>query len=169
MKKYPYIFLTGCMGSGKTTVGSIVAKKLGRPFIDLDKLIEKRAGMSINKIFKERGEEGFRKLETEVLKDLPHSKAVVATGGGVVIKEENRDYMKDTGAVLWLDISAERLAKRLRRDHSRPLLNGKDKKAELERLIEERRPYYEDCTYRVEAEELTPLQCALEIVKFMKA
>lgn len=169
MKKYPYIFLTGCMGSGKSTVGAIVARKLGRPFIDLDKYIEKKEGKKINQIFKEQGEDAFRKMETEALLNLPEKKAVIATGGGVVLKEENRKIMKDLGAVLFLDIPPEKLAKRLSNDNSRPLLRGKNKEEELKKILEVRGPMYQDCTYRIDAEDLTPLQAAQEVIHFMKS
>eukprot|EP00210_Caulerpa_lentillifera_P004730 g4514.t1 len=119
------IYLTGMMGSGKTTVGSILAKSLNYLFMDTDALIEQAAKSTIAEIFSTNGEEDFRSIETAVLRDLHQYKnLVVSTGGGIVIKAENWSYLRH-GIVVFLNCTPEKLAQRVSRDglESRPILN----------------------------------------------
>lgn len=123
------IVLVGFMGSGKTTLGKWIAKKTGRTLIDTDKEIEKRLGKTINEIFSELGEEAFRNIETEVLKDLATKKSenlVLSVGGGTPLRKENREMLKKIGYVVYLRASAKELIKRLKNDEKRPLLKNKD-------------------------------------------
>jgi len=135
------IFLVGFMCSGKTTVGRIVAQKLRWDFVDTDEEIEKREGFSIPEIFEKKGEDYFRRLELEVLKELSkRRKVVVSTGGGLGANPEAMELMKDKGLVVWLPISYEEFIKRCGKDGSRPLL--KKGEEELRRLLSERNKIY---------------------------
>jgi shikimate kinase len=127
------IFLTGLMGSGKTTVGRLLARRLGWRFMDTDALVERRAKKSVAAIFAGRGEAHFRRLESEALESLAGKKRlVVATGGGLVLKASNRAWMRAHGLVLHLAVPVSVLAKRLDAAQSatRPLLQ-KNRLAEL--------------------------------------
>ncbi len=136
------IFLVGMMGSGKSTVGRCLAKKLGYRFIDTDAIIEQVAGQSISEIFAEQGEGEFRALETRVLAGVtPYTRTVIATGGGAVVRQENWGYLQ-AGLVVWLDVPVEELVVRLSRDRTRPLLQEGDLTAKLTTLLKERRDRY---------------------------
>ena len=139
------IFLVGLMGSGKTTVGKILAKQLGMRFIDSDHEIETRTGASISWIFEIEGEESFRKRETDVIRDLTAKKGVVlATGGGAVISEENRRYLSERGTVVYLRASVNNVLQRTRHDKSRPLLQTENPRARIEELHRQREPLYNE-------------------------
>jgi len=119
------IILTGFMGSGKTTVGKILAEKLGSDFVDVDKEIEKKENKSISDIFAACGQEYFRKVETEVLKEICSKKGqVISTGGGAVLKSANVDAMKTAGKVIFLDVPADEIKRRLADDTTRPVLQA---------------------------------------------
>lgn len=121
-----HLFLTGFMGAGKSTVGRLVAERLDRAFIDLDVLIEGREGMSVSSLFAERGEEGFRAAEHAALESLAGlPAAVVATGGGIVLRGDNRASLRRMGAVVYLSVSPESALARLGDAADRPLLVGK--------------------------------------------
>lgn len=131
-------------GSGKSTVGRHVARHLGLPFIDTDHLIEKRIGCSIREYFELHGEPAFRDVEAEVVADTmaSHDLRVVATGGGVVLREANREALRAGSHVFYLRTSADDLARRLRHDTHRPLLQGGDPVQRLRHLFAERDPIY---------------------------
>jgi shikimate kinase len=118
------IYLIGFMGAGKTTVGRELASTLGKPVFDMDVEIEKEAGMSIKEMFAQKGEDFFRKLETEMLRRLAGKDSIITTGGGVILKMENRNLLKNTGTVLFLHASPEETIKRLAADTTRPLLQA---------------------------------------------
>src|SRR5690625_6827311 len=111
------------MASGKTTVGKELATRLKTPFFDTDELIEKNMGLSIPVIFEKYGEEAFRNMETDILKQIPLKEAVISTGGGVVLLEENINYLKHC-TVIWLDVAFPVIFNRLMNDESRPLWKG---------------------------------------------
>lgn len=137
------IALIGFMGSGKTEVGNLLAKKLGRNYIEMDFLVLQKSGeSSINEIFKKEGETHFRALEMAVSEDLEHEKnAVIATGGGVVLNKGIIDNLKqDNGVVIYLHTSFEDVCKRLKGDMTRPLFADKEKAKELYTI---RKPLYE--------------------------
>ena len=131
------IYLIGMMGSGKSTIGKILAQKRNYCFVDTDDLIEQKTKKSIKEIFDNEGEESFRNLETQVLKEVSaySCSAIVATGAGIIQKEINRDYLSQ-GLVVWLDVDVEILRQRISRDENRPLANN------LESLFAERYPLY---------------------------
>ena len=137
------IFLVGPAGAGKSTVGRQLAKLLGREFVDSDTVIEQRAGADIPWIFDVEGEAGFRERETQVLQELAaRPVAVVATGGGIVLSETNRELLKSEGVVVYLTISLSEQLKRTSRDAKRPLLASGDRRATLEKMRVEREPLY---------------------------
>ncbi len=138
------IYLVGPMGSGKTSIGQRLARELGLEFRDCDHELEERTGASINLIFDVEGEEGFRNRETAMLEELTGRQGLVlATGGGAVLREENRALLGRSGLVVYLRTSVKQQLKRLRRDRSRPLLQTPDREQKLEELAECRNPLYE--------------------------
>lgn len=131
------------MGAGKTTVGRALAKKLNKRFIDSDHEIEARTGASIPLIFEIEGEAGFRQRESEVIRDLTsQSDIVLATGGGAILKPENRECLKSRGTVIYLRASVNSILQRTSHDKNRPLLQTADPRQKLEQLSREREPYY---------------------------
>ncbi len=137
------IFLVGLMGAGKTTVGRALAKRLNKQFIDSDHEIEARTGASIPLIFEIEGEASFRQRESEVIRDLTaQSDIVLATGGGAVIKPENREYLKTRGTVIYLRASVNSILQRTSHDKNRPLLQTANPRQKIEQLAREREPYY---------------------------
>jgi shikimate kinase len=134
------------MGAGKTTVGRAVARRLERQFYDSDHEIEQRTGARIPVIFELEGESGFRDREAQVIADLTGRDSIVlATGGGAVLRPENRDALCNRGLVVYLRANPHDLWLRTRRDKSRPLLQTDDPKARLEALYEIRDPLYREC------------------------
>lgn len=139
------VYLVGPMGSGKTTIGQRVAKKMGLLFLDNDHELQKQTGASVNLIFDLEGESGFRKRETDMLKKLTaRENIVLATGGGTILSEENRKLLASTGVVVYLRTSVTQQIKRLSRDKTRPLLQSGDRREKLTRLAKERNPLYEE-------------------------
>lgn len=139
------IILIGPMGSGKTTIGQRLARLLGLEFLDCDHELEAHTGASVSLIFEIEGEEGFRERESRMLDELSARNGVlVATGGGAVIRENNRRLLKKRGLVVYLKTPVAQQLKRLRRDKSRPLLQTSDRKEKLLRLAAERDPLYEE-------------------------
>jgi len=138
------VFLIGPMGSGKTTIGKQLAKKLGLDFYDCDHELERLTGASVNLIFDLEGEEGFRLREKCLLKELTAKNGVlIATGGGTVCNEENRLMLRSRGYVVYLKTSIEEQLKRLSKDKSRPLLQAEDRAQRLKKLARVRNPLYD--------------------------
>lgn len=139
------IFLVGMMGAGKTTIGQSLAKKLGRKFFDTDQEIVSHTGVAIPVIFDIEGEGGFRQRERAILDDLARlDDAVIATGGGIILQESNREILKSSGTVVYLRANVDDLWRRTRRDRNRPLLQTGDPLAMLRRLHGERDPLYHE-------------------------
>tara|TARA_B110000003_G_C16419978_1_gene445835 strand:- start:239 stop:760 length:522 start_codon:yes stop_codon:yes gene_type:complete len=140
------IVLIGPMGSGKTTVGRRLSKKLGIDFYDSDHEITDKTGVSIDHIFDVEGEEGFRKRESDVLKDLcSQDNIIIATGGGAVISEENRIEISKTGSVIYLLSSVDQILRRTSKSKTRPLLeNSKNKRKTISDIINARDPLYRE-------------------------
>lgn len=144
-KTFPNVYLIGPMGSGKTTIGQRLAKKLGLEFLDCDQELEKQTGASVNLIFDVEGEEGFRQRETRMLRKLAsRNRVLLATGGGAVLKKENRKLLRDSGLVVYLETTVSQQLRRLHRDKARPLLQSGDRKERLNRLANQRNPLYEE-------------------------
>jgi len=139
------IVLVGMPGSGKSTVGRQLSRRLGWPFVDSDTEIERRLGCSIRSHFEQHGEASFRDIEQQVLAELLKRDAhVVATGGGAVLREANRRAMQSWGQVVYLRSTPEELIRRLRHDTHRPLLQVRDPMRKLRELFRERDPLYRD-------------------------
>lgn len=137
------IFLVGLMGSGKTTIGKLLAKHRGLPFVDSDHEIVERCGVSIPTIFEIEGEEGFRKREACIIDELSQRQGIIlATGGGAVLRPENRTHLKQRGAVVYLRCSPRELYQRTRHDKNRPLLQTDDPLKKLHELYLARNAYY---------------------------
>ncbi len=137
------IILVGMMGSGKTTVGRLLAKQLGKIFIDSDEEILKRTGVTIQHIFDVEGEAGFRQREAGIVQELlQRNDIVLATGGGAVLDALNRRVMRENGTVVYLKSGVHDLWQRTRHDRSRPLLQTADPRAKLHELFEQRNPIY---------------------------
>jgi shikimate kinase len=139
------VYLIGPMGSGKTTIGQRVAKRLGLEFFDCDHELEAQTGASVSLIFDVEGEAGFRERETRMLDQLTRRKGVlVATGGGVVLRKKNREMLRRSGLVVYLSTSVAQQLRRLNRDRTRPLLQTSDRKERLAQLAAQRNPLYEE-------------------------
>ncbi len=138
------------MGAGKTTLGRALARRLGREFVDCDRVLVERTGVPVATIFEIEGEEGFRRRESGVLQELcARDRCVIATGGGVVLTEANRDLMRTSGTVVYLKARLESLWERTRHDSTRPLLATPDPRARLAELLAEREPLYRQTAHVV--------------------
>ena len=138
------IFLIGMMGSGKSSVGELLSKSLDLKFIDIDQVIQKEEGDTINDIFKKKGETYFREIETIKLKKIKDF-AIVSCGGGIIKKENNRKFIKKSGITFYLKAKVETLEKRLINDKKRPLIDKNDLKKSLEKIYYERKNLYKNC------------------------
>jgi len=137
------IYFIGLMGAGKTTIGKILAKNLGKTFYDTDQVVEQRTGVKVSTIFELEGEEGFRKRESAAIEELSQlDNIVMATGGGAVLLPENRQALKQRGCVIYLRANVNDLWVRMRHDKHRPLLQNVDVRAKLEQLYHQRNPLY---------------------------
>ncbi|MBP3952340.1 shikimate kinase [Bacillus suaedae] len=142
------IYITGFMGSGKTTVGQALAKSLGYQVTDTDKWIEEMEGQSISTIFKQYGEPYFRDLETNALQQISGNQLIITTGGGIIMRPENREIMKEKGEIIYLQCDLEEVFLRLNDDTTRPLLEKEDK-SNVEKLYQSRLPFYEEADYTI--------------------
>lgn len=158
------IFLTGYMGTGKTSVSRCLGKRLSIPVVDMDAEIERRSGMSINEIFRDKGEESFRDMETALLRDLSEKdiSVIVSCGGGVVLRKENRDILKEQNTIL-LTAEPAAVLKRLSSDNTRPLLKDKKSFSEIKEMMDSRMPLYRSCARRIiDTDDISPEEvCSL--------
>lgn len=144
------IFLVGMMGAGKTSVGRVLAKRLDKVFHDSDHVIEERTGVKIPVIFEIEGEAGFRTRESAVVDELSALPDIVlATGGGAILSESNRDRLRSRGTVVYLRATVRDLLNRTRHDRNRPLLQTADPRARLNELYELRDPLYRETAHVV--------------------
>lgn len=140
-----HVALVGLPGSGKSTIGRQLARRLGRPFIDTDQVIELRVGLSIREFFEREGEESFRDLEQSVLDELTLGEpCVLSTGGGAVLRLVNRQHLKQRTQAVYLHSAPEEVFRRLRHDRNRPLLQVPDPLARLRELYALRDPLYRE-------------------------
>jgi shikimate kinase len=160
------IFLIGFMGSGKTTVGGVLADRLGWSFADLDDLIVRSAGLTVAEIFAREGEEGFRRRETAAVRAAAAGRrSVVATGGGAACREENLALMLSSGRVVALTVSAAEAVRRTGSRSGRPLLDGSaDPLAAATTLLSARQPFYARAHLSVETDRRTPDEAASAIL-----
>ena len=141
-----HIILIGFMGSGKRSVGKKLARAMELSFVDTDDLIEEQAHMKITDIFEEYGEEYFRDLETLTLRQLmdAQNRLVIAVGGGLPMRSENRNYLKQLGTVIYLKAEVDTLVERLQGDTSRPMLKGRDLQTKIRDLMQARGCVYQE-------------------------
>lgn len=164
------IALLGFMGCGKTTVGRLLARKLGFRFLDTDSLIEEKSGLSIPQIFERFGEKHFRKLETQVLEEVASwKKLVLSTGGGLPMKDENWKLLKEKFLTVFIEVPFETLWKRIAADPGRPLLRRYPRKDLLEKLYLERLSRYRQADVIISAGESTPEEIAEAIIDHAQA
>lgn len=162
------IVLIGFMGAGKSTVGRKLAGAFDMKFLDADALIEKKYKMKISAIFAEQGEEAFRKAETDLCRQLlKHENGfVLATGGGMPLRKENAELLKQIGKVVFLYTKPDEILRRVKNDTSRPLLSGPDREEKVNALFEERLPkYLEAADYVLETEGKSFYAMIVEIQK----
>lgn len=165
-----HIFLTGFMGAGKSAVGAELSRRLGMDFRDLDREVEKIEGLSVKDVFESRGEDYFRRRETETLESLcrKSAAAVVSTGGGCVLIERNREAMDASGHVFYLKAQVDTLWSRVRGKRSRPLLNVSDPYGRLRELFDRRKEVYELCGHAVSTDDLGISEVADKIIEILK-
>ncbi|NVJ58969.1 MAG: shikimate kinase AroK [Gammaproteobacteria bacterium] len=171
MKNKRNVFLVGPMGAGKTTIGKQLADILKLEFVDTDQELEKRTGAPIDWIFDIEGEEGFRDREQKLIEELTSMQGIVlATGGGAVIRKENRIHLAGRGVVVYLEASIEQQVERTRRDKRRPLLQNGDPESTLVNLMDERDPMYREISdYVVATNENTVKSVANNIADLIQA
>ncbi|MCD6583472.1 MAG: shikimate kinase [Candidatus Omnitrophica bacterium] len=163
------IYIVGFMGTGKTTVGKLLAKRLNREFIEMDEEIEKKENKKIVDIFSLYGESYFRKVVKEVLKEIAERKnLVVSCGGGIVIDRENLQILKATGIPVCLEASVEVIYERTKRHTHRPLLNVADPRKKIEELLAYRSSFYHQVPLRVDTSGLNPSQVVDKIMEILK-
>ena len=163
------VFLVGPMGTGKSTTGRNLSEKLDFDFYDTDKLIEKVEGRKIKDIFEQDGEDYFRQKESEALSETKTLRnVVIATGGGIVEKEENRLFLKNEDKVIFLDSTPERQYERTRNSKKRPLLNDGDSLEILKKLYEKRFNLYETVSkIKISMDNLNTEEILKKIIKFL--
>jgi shikimate kinase len=156
------VVLIGLMGSGKSTIGRLVAHSLGFEFVDTDHLITEAAHRNIPQIFASEGEEGFRRRETEALRSLGSKQGnVIATGGGIVTVPENLGLLRQLGFIVWLNADPATLYQRTAHSHDRPLLRNADPAGTLRDLLEKRGPLYEKlCDMKITTDEFSTEEIA---------
>ena len=166
------VILIGFMGTGKSSTGKMLASRLGCAFIDMDEKIEEEAGMPIPEIFAKFGEEHFRQLEHDLAVRLAGRRnAVISTGGGTVKNPANMAALKESGTIVCLKASVDAVLERTQARGTRPVLDGADKgdrRAAVEKLLQERAALYEQADFAVDTSNLSPLQVVENITKTLK-
>jgi shikimate kinase len=163
-----HLILVGLSGAGKSTIGRLLHDDLGLPLVDTDRVIEIIQERSVSDIFDADGEAYFRELETLVLKQLDLDKpSIIATGGGMVLREENCNLLKALGTVVWLNTSPEDIVRGIKEDSSRPLLEGDDKLSRLKLLLDERYDFYKGVSdFELLTEGLNEVEVSEEVKSF---
>jgi shikimate kinase len=170
------IYLTGFMGSGKSTIGPILANTLGWDFFDLDSLIEDKTEKKIRDIFEKEGESYFRKLETDTLKEISESQnVIISLGGGTVANEENLEILKKTGKIIYLRVSLDTVYQRLKYKKDRPALTKSSSESlskeemtnRIKKLMDTRLKYYEQADYTVDTDNNSVGKTIDKIVKII--
>jgi shikimate kinase len=164
------LVLTGMMGVGKSTVGKNLAKKLKLKFIDIDQIIEDQEKKAISEIFKENGENHFRKIEKKItLNELKKNNVVIALGGGAFIDKIIRKKVIDTSISIWLDLSTDKLLKRLKNVKKRPLLSRENLEISINKIYSERKKFYNESKLRINCDLLELNEIVNKIVKLYES
>jgi len=159
--------LTGMMGVGKTTIGKRLAKKLNYAFVDVDKNIEKQEGETISSIFKNKGEDYFRKIEKQLtIIELKKNNSVISLGGGAFLNSSIRQYSKKNSISFWLDVPLEILMKRLKKSKNRPIIGKEKTNDSIKKIYFVRKKFYTKADYRIKCKTLTLKQIIEKILKF---
>jgi shikimate kinase len=160
------IVLIGMMGVGKSCVGSCLRRRTGLALFDTDEMVAAKLGMSIPEIFAEHGENKFREAETQALRSVPTTEqTITVTGGGIVLREKNIEFIKKLGAIVWLDADEETLFVRALQKRNRPLLETKDPRKAFSQILGVRRPLYaQTADIRLDTWQLTPEEVAMAIL-----
>ena len=171
MKALSNVFLIGPMGAGKSTIGRLLASDLRLEFKDTDKEIEDRSGVDIPWIFDMEGEQGFRNREAAVLADLSLlDRVLLATGGGIILKPENRRVLSSNGRVVYLMTSVDEQVRRTNRDKRRPLLQTDNPRQVLTELMNIRHPLYQEVAdYTIDTDGRSPKAVAQELARMLTA
>lgn len=160
------IVLVGFMGTGKTTVGGVLAERLNIPYINTDLLIEKKETMTINDIFSRKGEPYFREKERQIIKEVSKKENVVIdAGGGVVIDKDNVGDLKKNGIIFCLNATPEEVLKRVGKHIHRPLLNTSDQLNAVRNLLHKRKDYYKRADYQIETTGKSASEISKEIIE----
>ena len=163
------IILTGFMGTGKTETGLKLSQKLNCHFVDIDLVVEEMENRKIVDIFLEKGEDYFRKLETSAIKEvLKKEGQVISTGGGALLKEENRTLLKEAGVLICLSASPEEIFRRVGSGEGRPLLEGDDPLDKIRRILAERREIYNQVPYNISTDRKNSEEVVEKIVILLK-
>jgi shikimate kinase len=158
------------MGTGKSTIGRMVASRLGWQFADTDQVIEARQGQTIRDIFEQHGEAAFRQLEAELCAELASWREhVIATGGGIVLRPENRDHLRRAGVVICLEAPPEEIYRRLQHATNRPLLNAPDPLARIRELLVAREDAYRSLPHHISTAGYKPSEAANAIIRIWKS
>ena len=156
------------MAVGKSAVGRQLARRLKRRFVDLDRVIETSAGLKVKRIFREQGEAYFRKLEKDALaRVLDDERQIIATGGGVIMDQENLDLLREKAFLICLTASTDVVLKRVGKGSKRPLLKGPDRRERIERLLQEREEKYALADSSIDTSELTVDQVVDKIIALL--
>jgi shikimate kinase len=162
----PHLILVGLPGVGKTTIGRAAARRLGREFLDFDREIERRSGLEVREIFRQKGEDHFRELEFALTKELSvKSGMVLSPGGGWITQPRSVELLRSTGRIIYLRASPEAVARRLQRVETRPLLAGRDPVVALRELFEKRRALYETADVVLDTESVARQQLIAKFVE----
>ena len=160
------LVLTGMMGVGKSTVGRKLAQKLKLKFVDIDQIIESKEKTTINAIFKNKGEDYFRKIETKVtLEELKKINLVIALGGGAFINKKIRQEVKDSSVSFWLDASLKSLLPRLKNLKKRPLLNKDNLEKKMNKIYSERKKIYDKSNFKIECDSMKIDEIVNKVIK----
>lgn len=163
------IILTGFMGTGKTTIGKELAKRLHLKLVDIDEEIETAQKMTITDIFRIYGEQYFRDIETTMIKKFSREKnIIISTGGGAVLRDENIEALKENGIIFCLNASTETILERTSHSEDRPLLKVENPKEKINELLAYRRPFYEKAGIMIETDGTPPLKIVKEIMEIMR-
>jgi len=158
------------MGAGKSCVGRILQRRTKLALVDTDDIVASKFGISISEIFSKYGEPGFREAETQALHELAPSKAtIIVTGGGIVLREKNVDFLKRLGVIVWLDANEEMLFERASRARTRPLLQGENPREMFSQLLQLRLPLYAKVAHlRIDTSALTDEEVAVAILSKLR-